>query len=119
MGFDLPIAEDGSGLSVGQRQQVGLARLMVQRPGIWLLDEPSASLDGSAEVALVKSLGALIRPDDIVIYATHKTALLAMATRVLVMRGGRIMHDGDRESVGRAMQSPSPMPGPASVNRVA
>ena len=119
MGFDLPIAEDGSGLSVGQRQQVGLARLMVQRPGIWLLDEPSASLDGSAEVALVKSLGALIRPDDIVIYATHKTALLAMATRVLVMRGGRIVHDGDRESVGRAMQSPSPMPGPASVNRVA
>lgn len=118
-GLDLPIAEDGSGLSVGQRQQVGLARLFVQQPRIWLLDEPSASLDGSAEVALVKSLGSLVRPDDVVIYATHKTALLAMATRVLVMRGGRVVHDGDRESVGRAMQSPSPMTGQASVNRVA
>ncbi len=118
-GLDLPIAEDGSGLSVGQRQQVGLARLLVQQPRIWLFDEPSASLDGSTEVALVKSLGSLTRADDIVIYATHKTALLAMATRVLVMRGGRVVHDGDRDSIGRAMQSPSPMPAPFPVNRVA
>lgn len=118
-GLDLPIAEDGSGLSVGQRQQVGIARLMVQRPRIWLLDEPSASLDGSAEAALVKTLGSIVRPDDIVIYATHKTALLAMATRVLVMRAGRVVHDGDRDSVGRAMQSPTAIAAQSAVNRVA
>jgi len=118
-GLDLPIAEDGSGLSVGQRQQVGLARMLVQRPRIWLLDEPSASLDGSSEAALVKTLGSIVRPEDILIYATHKTALLAMATRVLVMRSGRIVHDGDRESVGRAMQTPASFSAHASVNRVA
>lgn len=112
-GLDLPIAEDGSGLSVGQRQQVGIARMLVQRPRIWLFDEPSASLDGSTEAAFVKTLAAAPAADDIVVYATHKTALLAMATRVLVMRAGRIVHDGDRDSVGRAMQSPSPL------NRVA
>jgi ATP-binding cassette subfamily C protein LapB len=118
-GLDLPIAEDGSGLSVGQRQQVGLARLLAQPPRIWLLDEPSASLDGSAEAALVKTLTTMIRPDDLVIYATHKTALLAMATRVLVMRGGRVVHDGDRDSIGRAMQSPSPISASSALNRVA
>ena len=82
---------------------------------------PSAlpDLDGSAEAALVKTLGSIVRPEDILIYATHKTALLAMATRVLVMRSGRIVHDGDRDSVGRAMQTPASFPAHASVNRVA
>jgi ABC-type glutathione transport system ATPase component len=61
----------------------------------------------------------MIRADDLVIYATHKTALLAMATRVLVMRGGRVVHDGDRDSIGRAMQSPSPISASSALNRVA
>jgi hypothetical protein len=42
-----------------------------------------------------------------------------MATRVLVMRGGRVVHDGDRDSIGRAMQSPSPISASSALNRVA
>lgn len=93
-------ADDGE-LSAGQRQQVALARLLAQSPRIWLLDEPSAAMDGQAEASLVRALTTLPARDDIVVFATHKTALLGIATRVLVIHDGRIVHDGDRASLDR------------------
>lgn len=95
------IAADDGELSAGQRQQIAFARLLAQSPRIWLLDEPSAAMDGQAEASLVRALTTMPARDDIVVFATHKTALLGLATRVLVMQDGRIAHDGDRTSLDR------------------
>ncbi|XKE44368.1 ATP-binding cassette domain-containing protein [Halomonas organivorans] len=99
-GMDLPISEGGDGLSGGQRQLVALGRVMVDRPRIWLLDEPTASLDGDSERHVWKALQAELREEDILIVATHRPMpAMALATRVIVMQQGEIMRDGPPEAV--------------------
>ncbi|MEX8498688.1 MAG: ATP-binding cassette domain-containing protein [Leptothrix ochracea] len=97
--LDLEIAEGGQGLSGGQRQMVGIARLMMVRPQIWLLDEPSSALDAEAEARLIQALRTVLRPTDILIIASHKPQLLALATRVVVMQRGMIAADGTPQAV--------------------
>ena len=95
LGMDMPISEGGSGLSGGQRQLVGLARVLMSRPRIWLLDEPTASLDGEAETRVWKALQARLQPEDILIVATHRPmAAVNFATRVLVVQEGTVVRDG-------------------------
>ena len=97
--LDLEIAEGGQGLSGGQRQMVGIARLMMVRPQIWLLDEPSSALDAEAENRLMAALRAVLRPTDILIIASHRPQLLALATRVMVVQRGTIVADGTPQDV--------------------
>jgi len=99
-GLDLPISEGGSGLSGGQRQLVGLARLFLNGPSIWILDEPTAALDQSRQATVRKALQAVLQPSDILIFATHNPALaVEMANRVLVMERGQIVKDVPASSV--------------------
>ena len=105
-GFELSIGEDGSGLSGGQRQLVGLARLFLAGHRVWLLDEPSSSLDGASETALLKLMAREIGPQDSVIVVTHKSAFLGYAQRLVVMNGGRIIADGERDAVLRQFAAP-------------
>ena len=98
--MNLAISEGGEGLSDGQRQLVGLARLLLARPNIWLLDEPAASLDRESEQRLWAALHAQVRPDDIVIISTHRPAVVRQfATRVVVLGQGRVRADGTPEAV--------------------
>jgi ATP-binding cassette subfamily C protein LapB len=97
--LDLEIAEGGQGLSGGQRQMVGIARLMMARPQIWLLDEPSSALDAEAEARLIQALRTVLRPTDILIIASHRPQMLALATRVIVMQRGMIAADGTPQAV--------------------
>lgn len=103
LGIDLPIREGGLGLSGGQRQMVGLARLLLQKPRIWILDEPTASLDSEAEARLSTVLEHL-PGNNTVIFTTHRPAWLKLASRVLVMEGGQIKLDqpADRVKIGTA-----------------
>lgn len=95
LGMNLRIGEGGVGLSGGQRQLVALGRMMLSAPRLWLLDEPTASLDADSEARLWKTLEQRLRPDDILLVATHKPGhALRLATRVLVMRGGEVVRDG-------------------------
>jgi ATP-binding cassette subfamily C protein LapB len=100
LGMDLPISEGGEGLSGGQRQLVALARLAITQPRIWLLDEPTASLDSESEAKVWKVLAEQVRPEDILIVATHRPLqALKLATRVVVMQQGNIVRDGKPEAV--------------------
>ena len=99
-GMDLPISEGGEGLSGGQRQLVALARVLINQPRIWLLDEPTASLDGESEQRVWQALQEALRPEDILIVATHRPMAAArLATRVIVMQQGRVVRDGTPETV--------------------
>lgn len=103
LGLNLQIREGGSGLSGGQRQMVGLTRLVLQNPKVWLLDEPSASLDRDSEERLVAMLRALPR-DHTVIFTSHRQSWLALADRVLLMEDGVVKADTPA-SKARAIQA--------------
>lgn len=98
LGLNLPIREGGSGLSGGQRQLVGLTRLLLQQPKIWLLDEPSASLDSDSEDKLVQILQGLPR-DSTVIFTSHRPRWLNLAERVLLLQQGAIKLDAPADKV--------------------
>lgn len=103
-GFETRIHEGGAGLSGGQRSLVGINRLIHSSPSVWILDEPTASLDLASEVAVLETLDKAIRVDDIFIMATHKVSLLERFNRVLIVKEGRIIKDAPSKSVIEEMQ---------------
>lgn len=103
--MDTEISEGGQGLSGGQRQLTAISRIFLARPRVWLLDEPSASLDTESEERVVKALQSHTRPTDIVLIATHRPRLLSLANRLLIMRRGQVIADGPPAEVIQAMQA--------------
>ncbi|WP_042011347.1 ATP-binding cassette domain-containing protein [Aeromonas fluvialis] len=99
-GMDLSISEGGEGLSGGQRQLVALARVLINQPRVWLLDEPTAALDSESEQRVWAALQEAVHPEDILIVATHRPMAAArLATRVVVMQQGRVTKDGSPDMV--------------------
>ena len=99
-GMDLAISEGGEGLSGGQRQLVALARVLINQPRIWLLDEPTSSLDSESEQRVWAALQEAVQPEDILIVATHRPMAAArLATRVIVMQQGLVVKDGAPDRV--------------------
>lgn len=106
-GLGLHITEGGQGVSGGQRQLIALTRLLIQRRGILLLDEPTASIDGPMEEQVAQGLIGTMAPEHVLVMVTHKTSLLKFATRIVVMDQGRIVVDGPRDAVlAKLMQKP-------------
>jgi ABC-type multidrug transport system fused ATPase/permease subunit len=80
--LDYPIAEDGSGLSAGQKQRLCLARALLGRPHLLVLDEVSANLDTDTERAIAESLKAL-RGKCTTILVSHRKGILTYADRII------------------------------------
>jgi len=97
-GLDLEIHDGGEGLSVGQRQSIGWARLWLQDPAICLLDEPTAALDQTLEKTLISRLEDWLKGRTAVI-ATHRVPILGLASRTLILSNGRMVVDGPRDQV--------------------
>jgi ATP-binding cassette subfamily C protein LapB len=102
-GFDMLVGERGESLSGGQRQGVAIARAVINDPPILLLDEPTSSMDYSSEDDIKRRLTAYAA-DKTVILISHRTALLDLVDRIIVMDGGRIVADGPKEQVVTALR---------------
>ena len=98
-GLELMIAEGGKGLSGGQRQIVGLTRMLLAKPTLLLLDEPTASMDPDLEKAVLKNLFESLPKETTIVVSTHKTTLLNYIDRLMVMDKGAIVIDGPKATV--------------------
>ena len=97
-GWDYQILEGGRGLSGGQKQSILLARLMLRRPSVMLLDEPTSAMDDMTERAFIESLRRA-SADRTLIIATHRQRILQLVDRLIVLDRGRIVLDGPRDDV--------------------
>lgn len=103
-GINMRVGEQGQFLSGGQRQAVAIARAVIHEPRILLFDEPSSFLDNTLEAHVKSQLARFIRRRTLIL-VTHRTALLDLVDRLIVMDNGEIKADGPKESVLTALQS--------------
>jgi ATP-binding cassette subfamily C protein LapB len=119
LGLDLPIFEGGRGLSGGQRQLVGLTRLLIAKPKVLLLDEPTAAMDGELEASVMQHVFSALPDQTTMIIVTHKTSLLRLLDRIIVMDQGRVALDGPRTEVLARLTAPVPQTNPAPTASMA
>ncbi|TCS98257.1 ATP-binding cassette subfamily C protein LapB [Tepidimonas ignava] len=102
-GFDMVVGERGESLSGGQRQGVAIARALVHDPTILLMDEPTASMDHSTEETVKARLKQHLAGKTLVL-VTHRTSLLDLVDRLIVLDAGRVVADGPKDLVVQALR---------------
>ncbi len=102
LGLEQTVLGNGS-VSGGQRQAIGLARVILQDPPVVLLDEPTAAFDQQSETHVLEFLQRWLGQRTLVL-TTHKRSMLALVQRAVVMRNGRIIMDGPLEQVVQGNQ---------------
>ena len=110
-GYETDVGENGSALSAGQRQHIGLARAFFGNPRLVVLDEPNSNLDSESEQALVRALGTARSAGMTVIVITHRPSLLDGADKLLVLRSGNVELFGPRSDVLARILPPGPAVG--------
>ena len=110
--YNSPIGRDGAMLSGGQRQRLGLARALYNKPVFVVLDEPNSSLDEAGDLALANAIAALKQLGTTFVVMTHRTSVLGVADKMLIMRDGVQQAFGPRDEVLAALQKAQQ---PASV----
>ena len=103
-GYHSPIGRDGTMLSGGQRQRVGLARALYGKPVFVVLDEPNSSLDEAGDAALAGAIAALNQLGTTFVVMTHRSSILGVADKILLMREGAQQAFGPRDEVLAALQ---------------
>lgn len=118
-GYDMHLTDGGLQLSGGQRQRIGLARALIGTPRLVVLDEPNASLDAAGEEALFRALRQLKTRGVTCIVVSHRTNLLRIADKVLVLDAGSVASFGTARDVvaklARAAEKPARMEPPTAV----
>src|ERR1700722_4794000 len=104
LGYEMPIAEGGSSLSGGQKQAIGLARVLIRKPKVVFLDEPTAHFDVRSEADFLERLKALAQQNLTVIISTHRLSLLTFVDRLLLFEKGKLVADGPRDKVLALLQ---------------
>jgi ATP-binding cassette, subfamily C, bacterial LapB len=103
-GYDLVLSERGEGLSGGQKQALALARALVGRPPILLFDEPTSSMDLQNEALVIDRLRSEVA-DRTLVVITHRTSLLDLVDRVIVIDQGKVVADGPKSLLARAQDA--------------
>ena len=103
-GFDLLVGERGETLSGGQKQGVGIARALITKPNIILLDEPTSAMDHSSEDAVKNRLMEASNGKTVVLIS-HRSGLFDLANRIIVIDSGRVVADGPKDQVVEALRA--------------
>lgn len=105
-GYDTMVGKRGFALSGGQMQRIGLARAFYGRPSLVLLDEPDADLDDAGERALAQAVCMLKRWGSTVVLVSHRSALLQLVDKLLVMNNGQSVKFGTMDELRSPGSSP-------------
>lgn len=105
-GINLPIGEMGEGVSGGQRQLVSLARTLLARPKLLLMDEPTSAMDSQTEALFLEHLKRATEGQTLVV-VTHRPSLLSLVERIIVVDAGKVVADGPKDAVLAALSSPA------------
>ncbi len=97
-GLETEVGEEGRGISMGQRQLVALARVLLQNPSILILDEATASVDPLTEAQIQEGLEELLQGRTAIIIA-HRLSTIRSADRIIVLEKGRIIEEGSHEQL--------------------
>jgi ATP-binding cassette subfamily C exporter for protease/lipase len=113
-GYQTPVGTDGAILSGGQRQRVALARALYGDPVFVVLDEPNSSLDEAGDADLTQAIQTTKARGTTFVVMTHRTSVLAVADKMLVLKDGTQQAFGPRDEVlaalSRAAQTPRSTP---------
>jgi ABC-type transport system involved in cytochrome bd biosynthesis fused ATPase/permease subunit len=124
-GLDTAMGREGEGFSGGELQRLGLARLMVNQPDVWLLDEPTSALDRTNSDLAAKIITDAMQ-DHLVVVVTHRPDLLHHCGRVIYMEAGQVVDDGTLAEVAGLQPfvaamihsgAPEPSPSAAAADR--
>lgn len=127
-GYESPVGREGARLSGGQRQRVALARAIYGDPVLVVLDEPNSSLDEVGDAALAATILGLKARGTTFVVMTHRTSILAVADKMLVLQDGVMQAFGPRDEVLGALKKASEKavaaaqpagPGPSSARLAA
>lgn len=99
MGYETPIGVGGAALSAGQRQRIGLARALLGRPKLVVLDEPNSNLDAEGEIALLEALRTVRRGGATIVMIGHRPSLLMDADLIAVLVDGQLQQFGSRDEI--------------------
>jgi ATP-binding cassette subfamily C protein LapB len=108
-GLETQVGERGERLSGGQRQTVGIARALVRKPKLLLMDEPSSQMDPATETRFIANLRAALG-DTTLLLVTHRMSLLPLVDRLVVMDQGKAVLDGPRDQVLAQLRGGGPAP---------
>lgn len=97
-GYDTMLAENGSGLSVGEKQLLCIARAMLTRPAMLILDEATSSIDTRTELKIQSAFASMMKGRTSFIVA-HRLSTIREADVILVMKDGKIIEQGSHESL--------------------
>lgn len=96
--YDTLVGEGGSTLSGGEKQRVSIARAILKKAPVLLLDEPTASLDAKNELLIQRAIDALVK-DTTVVMIAHRLKTVMHADQILVLEDGKIIERGKHETL--------------------
>jgi len=98
-GYETPLGVGGSALSAGQRQRIALARALYGEPALVVLDEPNSNLDEAGDAALLQALRRLKQLGKTVVVVTHRSQVLQVVDKLLLLNDGQVVAFGPRDAV--------------------